>query len=151
MLPIGAIAPEFTLLDQDGREQTLSSYRGQTVLLYFYPKDDTPGCTKEACTIADAYHDFKRLGVTVFGVSADSPESHKAFAEKYELPFRLLSDPNHEVIKAYDAYSEADLGEGLGIHTKRISYLIDTEGKILKVYPEVDPATHAVEILKDLS
>lgn len=149
MLEIGQQAPAFALLDQNNKLHNLSDYQGQTILLYFYPKDDTPGCTKEACTIAEVYNDFANLGVQVFGVSADSPESHKTFADKYHLPFTLLSDPAHETIKAYGAYNEED-SSGLGIHSKRISYLISPQGTIAKAYPEVDPATHAIEILKDL-
>ncbi len=150
MLTPGTLAPHFALFDQNGETHELSAYRGRKVVLYFYPKDDTPGCTKEACAIADVYGDFERLGVTVFGVSADSPESHRAFAEKYSLPFTLLSDPERAVIKAYGAYQETD-PSGSGIHTRRVTYLIDEEGNIAKAYPEVDPATHALEILKDLA
>ncbi len=149
MLAPGNTAPNFSLQDQHGQTHDLSAYQGQKIVLYFYPKDDTPGCTKEACAIADVYSDFERLGVKVFGVSADSPESHQAFAAKYSLPFTLLSDPDHEAIKAYGAYQEED-ASGSGIHTRRVTYLIDEEGRINKAYPEVDPATHALEILRDL-
>ncbi len=149
MLSTEQVVPNFSLLDQDGVMHNLEDYKGKTILLYFYPKDDTPGCTKEACAIADVYNEFEKMNVKVFGVSADSPESHKAFAEKYNLPFTLLSDSNHETIKAYGAYYEED-ATGLGIHSKRISYLISPEGKVIKAYPEVDPASHALEILQDL-
>lgn len=135
-------APDFRLLDQRGIPHTLEQYEGKYVLVYFYPKDDTAGCTKEACTIRDAYKDFQRLGVTVIGISKDSTESHKKFAEKYELPFILLSDPERLVITAYHAKG--------GMMTRRISYLIGPDGKIIKVYPKVDPAAHAGEILADL-
>jgi peroxiredoxin Q/BCP len=150
MLENGQVAPIFSLLDQDGTRHNLPDYHGQKVLLYFYPKDDTPGCTQEACAIAEVYDDFNTHGVKVFGVSADDPASHKAFALKYNLPFTLLSDPNFEAIKAYGAYEEED-ASGLNIHSRRVSYLIDEEGKIEKVYPEVDPATHAHTILADLN
>lgn len=149
MLEKGQSAPEFTLTDQDGQMHSLADYKGKKVVLYFYPKDDTPGCTTEACTIAEVYEEFTKRDVKVVGVSADNAASHKAFAHKYNLPFTLLSDPSFEVIKAYGAYKEEDTS-GLGIHSNRISYIIDEEGNILKAYPEVDPATHADTILADL-
>lgn len=147
MLEKGDKAPDFSLPDQNGQVHHLADYQGQSVLIYFYPKDDTPGCTKEACTIADVYNDFERQGVKVFGVSADGPESHRQFAEKYNLPFTLLSDEDRAVIRAYGA----EKGEGEGSGTKRISYLIAPDGTIAKSYPKVDPATHAHTILKDLT
>lgn len=142
MLEIKKAAPNFKLLDQDGKEHSLAYHRGSYILIYFYPKDDTPGCTKEACVIRDMYKDFENNGVKVFGISSDSVESHKKFAEKYQLPFTLLSDPKKEVIKMYEADST--------LFTKRISYLIGPNGLIEKVYPEVDPTTHGAEILKDI-
>ena len=142
MLNIKTSAPNFTLIDQNSKEHALSEYLGSYVLIYFYPKDDTPGCTKEACVIRDMYKDFQSNGVVVLGISSDSVESHKKFAEKYGLPFILLSDPEKKVIKTYEA-------NGV-IGTKRISYLIGPDGKIEKVYPKVDPAHHGVEILKDI-
>ena len=142
MLEINTSAPDFKLLDQDGKEHSLAYHRGAYLLAYFYPKDDTAGCTKEACVIRDMYKDFESNGVKVFGISADSVESHKKFAEKYQLPFTLLSDPEKEVIKAYGADSFP--------FTKRISYLIGPDGMIVKVYPKVDPAHHGAEILKDI-
>jgi len=146
MLKVGTKAPDFKLLDQDGKEQKLSSYADSLVLIYFYPKDDTPGCTKEACAIRDAYKDFERAGVKVFGISKDSVESHKKFQKKYDLPFTLLSDPKREVITKYDAVKE--IFGNLG--TKRISYLLGPKNIIVKVYPKVDPITHGGEILKDV-
>ncbi len=142
MLNAGDKAPEFRLVDQRGMPHALEDYEGKYVLVYFYPKDDTPGCTKEACMIRDAYKDFARMSVTVIGISKDSPESHRKFADKYELPFTLLSDPTKEVITAYHAKG--------GMFTRRISYLIGPDGKIIKSYPKVDPAAHAGEILQDL-
>lgn len=139
MLKEGTKIIDFSLIDQDGVEHKLSDYNGR-VLLYFYPKDDTPGCTKEACMITEVYDDFKKAGITVLGVSSDSPESHKKFVEKYNLPFTLLSDPKKKVIKDYGASS--------ALFTKRISYLIEN-GVIVKAYPKVDPANHAGEILKE--
>ena len=149
MLATGQKAPSFSLTDQDGQVHQLSDYAGQKVLLYFYPKDDTSGCTTEACAIAAVYDEFENAGVKVLGVSADDAASHKAFAAKNNLPFTLLSDPNFNTIKAYGAFKEEDT-TGLGIHSHRISYLIDEGGDILKAYPEVDPATHAHTILADL-
>lgn len=133
-------APDFTLLDQDSRSHTLSDYSKQYVLIYFYPKDDTPGCTKEACMIRDSYDEFKKRNIKVFGISADNPESHKKFIEKYHLPFTLLSDEKKQVAKLYHAD---------GIFLKRISYLISPGGQIAKFYPDVDPANHSEIILED--
>lgn len=143
MLHIQTIAPEFSLLDQDGITHTLAENLGHYTLIYFYPKDDTPGCTKEACTIAEAYQDFLAHDARVFGISADSVASHKKFQEKYNLPFTLLADTEKTVITSYEA------GGLLG--TKRISYLIDKEGMIVKAYPDVTPSEHGGEILKDLN
>ena len=133
-------APDFTLVDQNNTSHTLSNYSEQYVLIYFYPKDDTPGCTKEACMIRDSYLGFEERKIKVFGISPDSTESHKKFIEKYHLPFTLLSDENKHVAKLY----EAD-----GVFLKRISYLIAPGGKMLKRYLNVDPANHAQEILAD--
>lgn len=149
MLEKGQSAPLFSLVDQNGQIHSLADYKGKKVVLYFYPMDDTPGCTTEACTIRDVYNDFASKGVVVFGVSADDATSHKAFAEKFSLPFTLLSDPTFETIKAYGAYVEEGT-TGLGIHSNRITYIIDEEGNIFKSYMEVDPATHAHTILSDL-
>lgn len=142
MLPLNTAAPSFTLTAQDDQSYSLEQFRGKYVLLYFYPKDDTPGCTKEACMIRDQFGEFEKLGIVVLGVSADSPERHREFADKYNLPFLLLSDSKKETIKAYQA-------DGL-LFTKRISYLIDPQGMIVKMYPDVDPASHAEQILKDV-
>jgi peroxiredoxin Q/BCP len=142
MLGVKTLAPNFNLLDQNGEERSLLSCRGFYVLVYFYPKDDTPGCVTEACSIRDMYKDFEIEDVKVFGISADSTESHKKFAEKYKLPFTLLSDPKKEVIRAYEADNTPFI--------KRISYLIDPNGLVAKAYPEVDPAHHGTDILKDI-
>jgi peroxiredoxin Q/BCP len=150
MLEIGTKAPDFSLVDQEGTTHTLSQYKGQYVLLYFYPKDDTPGCTKEACAIADVYNDFQKNNVAVLGVSKDSPQSHKKFAQKYNLPFTLLSDPKATVCGAYDAWQDKSMYGRLFKGIVRISYLIDKDGNIARVYPKVDPANHALEILKDI-
>jgi peroxiredoxin Q/BCP len=150
MLKIGRKAPAFSLADQDGVIHTLKQYAGEWLLLYFYPKDDTPGCTKEACMIADVYKDFKRMKVNVLGVSKDSAKSHKKFAEKYQLPFTLLSDQTMEMMDKYGALVMKKMYGKEVRGTNRISYLIGRDGKVAKVYPEVDPATHALELIKDL-
>ena len=148
LLVVGTSAPKFSLPDQTGKIHQLADYRGQSVLLYFYPKDDTPGCTTEACTIRDAFKQFQSIGIVVLGVSGDSVDRHKKFATKYKLPFPILSDPEKAVIKAYGAWGKKKfLGrEYDGI--KRISYLIDPKGKIANVFERVKPADHAAEVLK---
>lgn len=150
MLETGNAAPDFRLLDQDEQEQSLSGSQGKWRLVYFYPKDDTPGCTKEACAITEIYDEYEALGVTVFGISKDSPQSHKKFAEKYSLPFRLLSDESTDAIQAYGAWKEKSMFGKKYMGIDRISYLIDPDGKVAKVYPKVSPADHAVEVLKDV-
>lgn len=150
MLKIGTIAPDFELPDQDGKSHTLSGYIGNFVLVYFYPKDDTPGCTKEACSLRDDFPNFKKLKAKVFGISADSVKSHKKFAEKYDLPFTLLSDEKKSVLKKYKAIGEKSMFGKTFLGIKRMSYLIDKEGKIVKVYEHVKPEVHAEEVLRDL-
>lgn len=151
MLVEGAKAPQFTSLDQDGNKHTLSQYKGSWVMLYFYPKDNTPGCTKEACSIRDVWKEFQSKGVVVLGVSADSVKSHKKFADAYTLPFPLLSDENKEVLHAYEAFGKKKMygREYDGIF--RITYLIAPDGRIAKTYPKVKPALHADQILQDLT
>jgi len=148
---LGKPAPYFTLPDQDGKNHSLAQYRGQWVLLYFYPKDDTTGCTKEACAIRDTLPDFKGLSCVVLGVSADTVESHKKFAEKYGLPFTLLADPERKMIENYHVWALKKMmgREFMGI--LRTSYLIDPEGKVAKVYEKVDPESHAAQVLADLA
>ncbi len=150
MLKIGRVAPAFSLPDQQNNIHTLKQYKGQWVVLYFYPKDDTPGCTKEACMIADVYKDFKRMKVTVLGMSKDTPKSHAKFAEKYQLPFTLLSDPEMVTMDKYGALVMKSMYGKEVRGTNRITYIINREGKIAKVYLEVDPATHATMLLTDL-
>lgn len=150
MLQIGTEAPDFTLFDQDGKSHTLSAYRGRWVLLYFYPKDDTPGCTKEACMIRDAFPRFENVHAHVFGVSKDTVSSHKKFAEKYNLPFPLLADPDTTVNKLYGVWQEKKMMGKVYMGTLRASFLIDPEGVIRKVYPKVKPEVHAEEVLADL-
>jgi thioredoxin-dependent peroxiredoxin len=140
MLAIGSKAPGFSAPDQDGKIHKLSDYKGRWLLLYFYPKDNTPGCTTEACTIRDSYADFQKIGAAVLGVSKDSVKSHTGFAGKYNLPFPILSDGEKTIIKAYGA-------DGL---FARISYLIDPNGIVAKAYEKVKPAEHAAEAINDL-
>ena len=143
-------APAFTLPDQDGAKQKLSEYRGQWVLLYFYPKDDTPGCTKEACVLRDALPHFDKLEAKVFGVSVDSVASHKKFAKKYKLPFTLLADEDMSVVKKYGVWGKKKFIGREYLGTFRTSFLIDPKGKIVKVYENVNPIRHAKEVLEDL-
>ena len=146
----GAIAPALTALDQDGTARTLSEYKGKWVLLYFYPKDDTPGCTKEACLLRDGFPFFDTLDAVVLGVSIDSVKSHKKFVEKYDLPFILLADEDKTIVSAYGVWAKKKFmgREYMGI--LRTSFLIDPKGKIKKVYEDVKPAVHAEEVLADL-
>ncbi len=148
-LTSGAAAPDFTLPDQDGKPHTLTDYRGRWVLLYFYPKDDTPGCTTEACTIRDRYTSFGSQQVAVLGVSTDTPASHKKFVGKYGLPFPLLADQEKKVVRAYGVWGKKKLMGREYEGTKRMSFLIDPKGKVAKIYEDVKPASHADEVLFD--
>ncbi len=143
-------APAFQLPDQTGSVHTLLQYRGKWVVLYFYPKDDTPGCTKEACNFRDAWKDFTSVGVVILGVSKDSVASHKKFAEKFHLQFPLLSDETKEVIKAYGAWGVKKFMGREFEGVKRTTTLINPEGEIQKVYENVNPMTHASQILNDI-
>lgn len=151
MLKVSQKAPDFCLPDQNGLTHTLSDHLGSWVLLYFYPKDDTPGCTTEACTIRDHYQLFKDAGLVVLGVSVDSIKSHATFAKKYALPFTLLSDEKKEVVNQYGVWALKKLmgHEYMGI--VRTSFMINGLGKIVKIYERVKPAQHTVEILKDIA
>lgn len=146
----GQPAPTFTLLDENETQRSLSDYRGKPVVLYFYPKDDTPGCTKEACGFRDDYSAYEKAGVEILGVSPDSPKSHAKFKAKYDLPFHLLADTEKEVLKAYDAWglkkSHGREYEGV----LRTTFLIDSDGNIAKVFKNVKPAEHSEEILAAL-
>ncbi len=150
MLQKGDNAPNFSLQDQNGDTHSLKGQKGNWVLVYFYPKDATPGCTTEACAIRDVYPEFGKLNCTVFGVSADSVESHKKFEEKQNLPFTLLSDPDREMVQAYGVWQEKSMMGKKFMGIVRSSYLVDPEGKIAKVYEKVKPAEHANEVLEDL-
>jgi peroxiredoxin Q/BCP len=149
-LKIGDKAPGFSLPDQDGKAHAMKDYVGQWVLLYFYPKDDTPGCTIEACAMRDNLPKFRKMKAVVLGVSADPVKKHAKFAEKHKLPFTLLSDEKHELIEAYGVWAKKKFmgREYMGI--LRNSYLIDPQGKIAKTYEGVKPKDHAEEVLADL-
>ncbi len=150
-LKIGEQAPDFELPDQNGKVHKLSEYLGKKVLLYFYPKDGTPGCTKEACSLRDGFPKFTGIGAEVIGISTDSVASHKKFAEKYQLPFTLLADGQKEVVKLYDVYQPKKLFGREFLGTLRTSFLIDENGNISKIYEGVKPAVHAQEVLAYLS
>jgi peroxiredoxin Q/BCP len=149
LLKEGQIAPPFTTQMITGDQQapiSLADFHGKKVILYFYPKDQTPGCTKEACAFRDGYSRFTNAGLTVLGCSVDSADAHKAFIQKYNLPFPLLLDPDKKIATEYGAANGIPI---LGLD-RRITYVIDEKGNVLKVYPNVDPSTHAIEILNDL-
>ncbi len=147
MLAVGTKAPDFTLNDKYGKPVSLSDFLGKKVVLYFYPKDNTPGCTRQACAFSLLYGDFEQRNVAVVGVSKDSSASHLKFAEKYDLPFVLLSDPEHTVLEAYGVWQEKKLYGKVSMGVVRSTYLIDENGIIEKVMPKVKPDTNAEEIL----
>lgn len=149
-LTIGKKAPDFKLPDQDGVVRKLSDYRGRWVLLYFYPKDDTPGCTAEACTLRDNFPKFKNSEAIVLGISVDSVASHKKFEQKYKLPFTLLADEGKTVVEKYGVWAEKNMYGRKYMGTLRTSFLIDPAGKIAKIYEKVKPADHAAAVLADL-
>ena len=151
MLEVGTKAPGFTLLDKDGNEVSLADFAGRKVVLYFYPRDNTPGCTRQACAFAGAYAGFKAKDVVVIGVSKDSVKSHAKFAEKHELPVILLSDPELIAIQGYDVWKEKKLYGKVSMGVVRTTYIIDEKGVIEKVMPKVKPDTNALEILAYLN
>lgn len=151
MLDIGTKAPDFTLSDKDGNRISLSDFLGRKVVVYFYPKDNTPGCTRQACAFAASYEQFKTADVAVIGISKDSAASHQKFADKYNLPFILLSDPDLEAIQAYDVWKEKKLYGKVSMGVVRTTYIIDENGVIEKVMPKVKPDTNAEEILSYLA
>ena len=151
MLEIGAKAPDFTLSDKDGNAVSLSDFLGKKVVLYFYPKDNTPGCTRQACAFAASYEAFKSLDAVVIGVSKDSVASHAKFAAKHDLPFILLADPELEAIRAYDVWQEKKLYGKVNMGVVRTTYVIDENGVIEKAMPKVKPDTNAAEILAYLT
>ena len=147
LLEVGAKAPDFKTVDQNGKKISLSDYKGKRVVLYFYPKDDTPGCTKEACAFRDNFPDFRKLKVDILGVSVDDEKSHKKFADKYELPFTLLVDTDKKIVESYGVWGEKSLYGKKYMGTNRVTYLIDETGHISAVYPKVKPESHVEELL----
>jgi peroxiredoxin Q/BCP len=147
MLEVGSIAPDFTLKNQKGEDVSLSSLKGKKVVLYFYPKDDTPGCTKEACSLRDNFPTITDANTVVLGVSPDKEASHVKFIEKYSLPFDLLSDPDHGMMEAYDAWGEKNMYGKKSMGVKRSTFIIDEEGKIVKIFKKVKTDIHGEEVL----
>lgn len=147
MLSENTKAPDFTLCDKGGKTYSLSDFSGRKLVLYFYPRDNTPGCTRQACAFAAAYNDFRTMDVQVVGISKDSTASHAKFAEKYDLPFILLSDPELSAIKAYDVWQEKKNYGKVSMGVVRTTYVIDENGIIIKAMPKVKPDTNAAEII----
>lgn len=143
-------APDFSLPDQDGKMHSLADYRGKWLVVYFYPKDDTPGCTKEACSFRDNLEEFRKRGVSIVGISKDSVESHKKFSEKFHLTFPILADPERKIIEAYGAWGKKQAMGREYMGTLRNTYLVSSDGEIVKTYEKVDPAAHVGEILEDV-
>lgn len=150
MIEVGQPAPEFTLNDQDGKPLCLSDCQGTAVVLYFYPKDDTPGCTKEACNFRDAFADYRQRGARILGVSPDNPASHARFATKYELPFTLLADPEHAACEAYGVWKEKNMYGRKSMGVVRTTYVIDGEGIVRAAFPRVKVDGHSDAVLKAL-
>lgn len=150
MLEVGIKAPDFTLQDQNGNMVSLSDFAGKRVVLYFYPKDNTPGCTRQACAFAGTYAEFQKRDIQVIGVSKDSVASHLKFAQKYDLPFVLLADPELQAIQVYDVWKEKKLYGKVSMGVVRTTYIIGADGKIEAVMPKVKPDTNAQEILDRL-
>jgi thioredoxin-dependent peroxiredoxin len=151
VIEAGQPAPTFTLPDQDGRPVSLEDLRGRPVVLYFYPKDDTPGCTTQACGIRDQWSEFEAAGAAVLGVSPDTVESHAGFAGKHDLPHTLLADPEREVLQAYGAYGEKVLYGKTTVGVIRCTFLIDADGTVAKVWKRVQTKSHADQVLKSLA
>lgn len=151
MLEVGTKAPEFTLPDKDGNPVSLSDFAGKKVVLYFYPRDNTPGCTRQACAFAGAFEAFKKINTVVIGVSKDSAASHQKFAEKHSLPFILLSDPELAAIQAYGVWQEKKLYGKVSMGVVRSTFIIDENGVIEKIMPKVKPDTNASEVLAYLT
>lgn len=150
-MKIGDIAPAFTLSDKDGNIVSLSDFAGKKVILYFYPKDNTPGCTRQACAFAQNYDEFRKQDIAVIGISKDSTDSHRKFAEKFNLPFYLLSDPERKAIQAYGVWQEKKLYGKVSMGVVRTTFLIDETGRIADIMPKVKPDTNAAEILEKLN
>jgi len=151
MVKEGTTAPAFKTKDDNGEDVSLKDFKGQKVVLYFYPKDDTPGCTKEACSFRDAYSKFKKQGIKLLGVSPDSEASHQKFITKYKLPFTLLADRDHTIAEAYGVWGEKKFMGRTYMGVLRTTFLIDEKGKIKKVFEKVKPEDHATEVLEAFS
>lgn len=149
-LEIGSQAPSFVLPDQNGKVHQLADYQGKWLLLYFYPKDNTPGCTVEACTLRDSWSEFTKLNAVVLGISADSVSSHQKFSTKFALPFPILADKQKSMLQVYGVLAEKNMFGKTFLGIKRSSFLIDSEGKIAKIYRNVKPAEHAQQVLNDI-
>jgi peroxiredoxin Q/BCP len=147
---VGNKAPDFTLPDQDGNPTKLSDLRGKPVVLYFYPKDDTPGCTKEACSFRDGFKDFEQAGAVILGVSPDTPAAHTKFRAKYELPFTLLADEDHKVLERYGVWGQKKFRGREYMGVLRTTFLIGSDGKLLEVFEKVRPEHHSQEVLAAL-
>lgn len=147
---IGSKAPSFSAPDQSGKTVSLADFKGKTVILYFYPKDDTPGCTTEACSFRDEHTAFKKKGAVVIGVSPDSPKKHTKFVEKYSLPFTLLADEDHKVSEAYGVWVEKSMYGKTYMGVERSTFVIDPQGKLQAIYRKVKPAEHTAEVLAGL-
>lgn len=150
MLEVGTLAPDFTLPDKDGNPVTLSSFRGRKVVVYFYPRDNTPGCTRQACAFAKAYDAFAQKNVVVIGISKDSMASHQKFAQKYELPFILVSDPELQAIQGFGVWQEKKNYGKVSMGVVRSTFILNEEGVVEKVFPKAKPDTNAAEILEYL-
>ena len=150
MLEVGMKAPDFQLMNQEGKEVSLSEYKGKKVILYFYPRDNTPGCTKQACGFAELYPQFQEKGAVVLGISKDSVTSHQKFKEKYQLPFTLLSDPQLQAIQSYDVWKEKNMYGKKVMGVVRTTYLIDEEGMIVKAFDKVKAANNPQQMLDEI-
>ncbi len=148
MLKEGDIAPDFTAANQNGDEVKLSDFRGKRVVLYFYPKDDTPGCTKEACSLRDSFDVFEEKGIKIFGVSNDDAKSHQKFISKFALPFDLLADTDKKIVEKYGVWGEKSMYGKKYMGTHRKTFLIDEEGRVVKIFDKVNVSEHADEVLK---
>ncbi len=149
-IKIGTKAPSISLPDQNNKIHKLSDYKGQWVLIYFYPKDDTPGCTTEACTLRDNFPKFKKIKAVILGISTDSVASHKKFTDKYKLPFILLADEDKKIVNKYGVWAEKSMYGRKYFGTIRSSFLVDPNGKIVRIYEKVKPAEHGIQVINDL-
>jgi peroxiredoxin Q/BCP len=150
MIEVGPAAPDFSLADQDGKTVTLSACKGAPVVLYFYPKDDTPGCTKEACAFRDAFAEYRKRGARIVGISPDDPASHTRFVEKYDLPFTLLSDPGHKVCETYGVWKEKNLYGRKSMGVERTTFIIDGAGVVRAAFPRVKVDGHSDAVIASL-